>query len=434
MSGDPVRFLSAFAQALAAMTLYRDGHPARERATEAAFKELQDLQAVQPYALFTFLGDEIVFGRQPLREMKAWDWSRRLADAGVQRLEFEDRTTREDFEGFLDEVVVRLTVPAQDTSEARTQRRTSIKFGAVGLKGETRARTMAPIPTATLGYSLGDEAETVRWLQSEAQARGTVPLLEAEAVVRSLSVAMHGDRQIILPLLQLKEFDQYTTTHSMNVAVLTMGLAEYLGFEPGDVRAFGVAGLLHDIGKTRIPIEVLTKPGRLTPKERQLMNTHPVEGARIILDSEEALDLAAVVAYEHHVMLNGGGYPSFRYARDCHRASKLVHVCDVYDALRTTRPYREAWPAEDVLTYLEARAGQEFDGELVTAFVRMMRQWEPRVAVLDDEQATVPVAAAAAAEPVADVVATGGGEGGGADGGDAATGQASTGDTPAASG
>jgi putative nucleotidyltransferase with HDIG domain len=237
---------------------------------------------------------------------------------------------------------------------------------------------------------LSDEAETIRWLQEETQKNGIVPLVEAEAVVRSLSVAMHGDRQIMLPLLQLKEFDQYTTTHSMNVAVLTMGLAEFLAFTPVDVRAFGVAGLLHDIGKIRIPIEVLTKPGRLTPAERRLMNTHPAEGARIILDSEESLDLAAVVAYEHHIMMNGGGYPTFRYPRACHEASKLVHVCDVYDALRTKRPYRDAWPAEQVLSYLEGRSGQEFDPELVAAFGRMMRQWEPQVAVLADEHAPVP--------------------------------------------
>jgi putative two-component system response regulator len=99
-----------------------------------------------------------------------------------------------------------------------------------------------------------------------------------------------------------------------------------------------------------------------------------------------------VVAYEHHIMLNGGGYPTFRFRRDCHHASKLVHVCDVYDALRTNRPYREAWPQEKTLSYLKDRAGTEFDPELVTAFVRMMRQWEPGVAVLTDEAAPVPAA------------------------------------------
>jgi putative two-component system response regulator len=163
-----------------------------------------------------------------------------------------------------------------------------------------------------------------------------------------------------------------------------MGLAEWMGMGPQDVRTFGVAGLLHDLGKVRIPREILVKPGKLTEEERAVMQRHPSEGAKIILGSDQDLDLAAVVAYEHHIMLNGGGYPVFRYPRDCHSASKLVHVCDVYDALRTNRPYRSAWPAERVLSYIEERAGTEFDPEAARAFVRMMREWEPEVALVEE--------------------------------------------------
>ena len=391
---DPARFLTSFAQALAAMTLYRDGHPARERTVDAAYQELRDLQADTARPLFTFLGDEVVYGQLPLRELKEWDWGRRLAEAGVQRLEFEDQVGREDFEGFLEEVLARVTLSMIDTTESRQMRRTSIRFGAVGLRGETD-HAAEPLPTATISFSLGEEADTLRWLQREVQTTGAVPLVEAEAVVRSLAVAMHGGRQIVLPLLQLKEFDQYTTTHSLNVAVLSMALAEFQGLAARDVRAFGIAGLLHDVGKTKIPIEVLTKPGKLTDEERTLMNEHPAAGARLLLDTEEDLDLAVVVAYEHHIMINGGGYPSLAYPRACHHASRLVHVCDVYDALRTKRPYRDAWEFERVLGYLKERAGLEFDVELVEAFIRMMRQWEPQVAVLPDEQTPVPTAAGA---------------------------------------
>jgi putative nucleotidyltransferase with HDIG domain len=385
---DPARFLNSFAQALAAMALYRTGHPARERAVDAAYQNVHDLQSDTPHPLFTFLGDEVVFGQHPLRELKAWDWGKRLAQAGIQRLEFEDQVSREDFEGFLEEVLARLTLSAIST-EARQMRRSSIRFGAVGLKGEGEIAP-EPLPTATIAFSLGEEVDTLRWLQSEVQANGSVPLAEAEAVVRSLAVAMHGGRQIMLPLLQLKEFDQYTTTHSMNVAVLSMALAEFLGLSAADVRSFGVAGLLHDIGKVRIPLEVLTKPGKLTDEERTLMNEHPVAGARMLLEVEEDLDLAAVVAYEHHIMINGGGYPILHYARDCHHASKLVHVCDVYDALRTRRPYREAWSFEKTLGYLQERSGLEFDPELCGAFVRMMKQWEPHVAVMAEPDAPIP--------------------------------------------
>jgi putative nucleotidyltransferase with HDIG domain len=396
---EPARFLGAFAQALSGMSLYADGHPARARAIDAAYQELVDLQSDFPRPLFTFLGDEVIFGRLPLRDMRNWDWSTRLAEAGIQRLEFEERVSREEFEVFLEDVLARITMDTVDTAEARQMRPAGIKFGAVGVRGGAELSREEALQTATITFSLGEEAETVRWLHTEVQQRDMLPLAEAEAVVRSLSVAMHGDQQMILPLLQLKQFDQYTTTHSLNVAVLCMALAEFLGMSASDIRALGVAGLLHDLGKVRIPIEVLTKAGKLTPDERVLMNRHPVEGARIILESEEDLDLAAVVAYEHHIMLNGLGYPQVRFRRSCHEASNLVHVCDVYDALRTKRPYRDAWPVEQVLPYIEGRAGLEFDPEYVRAFIDMMRKWESQVAVMADERAPLPASAAPMGDP-----------------------------------
>ena len=387
---DPVRFLNAFAHSLAVMTLYPEGHPSREKAVDHAFEELDGLTtAGSQLPSFTFLGDEVVFGRERLRDLKSWDWGTRLVAAGIQRLELERRVTREEFDGFLQELLGRLMMSAVDTSEARQMRSFGIRFGAVGLQGrdaDARAAAVpAPLPETTLDLTLGEEAETFKWLQSEVQSGAGVPLLEAEAVVRSLSVAMHGDSRIVLPLLKLKEFDQYTTTHSLNVAVLAMGLAESLGCRPKEIRAIGVAGLLHDIGKIRIPLEVLTKPGKLNEEERAIMNAHPIDGARVIMQSEEDLGMAAAVAYEHHVMLDGGGYPVMHYKRDCAMASRLVHVCDVYDALSTKRPYRDAWPSEKTMSYLEERAGLEFDPELVAAFVRTLKLGQAQVRVLADE-------------------------------------------------
>ena len=387
---DPAGFLNAFAQALAIMTLYPQGHPSRERAIDAAYELLHGLSEMSASPAFTFLDEEVVYGRDPLRELKDWTWGRRLVEAGIQRLEFERKVSRDEFESFLDEILARLTLSAIDTSDSRQMRSLGVRFGAVGIQGQSDEHEAPPQPrVATLDLTLGDEAETMRWLQHEVRSNGAVPLIEAEAVVRSLSVAMHSDRRMILPLLQLKEFDQYTTTHSLNVAVLAMGLAEHLGCTAAEVRAYGVAGLLHDIGKIRIPLEVLTKPGKLSDSERVMMNGHPVDGARIILQSDEELDLAAVVAYEHHIMLNGGGYPTMHYGRACALASRLVHVCDVFDALRTKRPYRDAWESEKVIAYLTERAGTEFDPDLVTAFIRMLRQGETQVKVLHDEAAAL---------------------------------------------
>jgi len=384
---ESVKFLTTFAQSLATMSLYRDGHPARERVIDMTFESLQRLLEHEPRPRFSFLGHDVIHGELALRELGDWDWGARLANAGVQRLEFERGTSREEFEQFLEEVLARLTLQAVDSSTRSPERRSTIKFGAIGVKGSddtVRLVESVALPTATVRYSLNDEANAVRWMHDEVQGTGSLPLIEAESVVRSLSVAMHGDKNIVIPLLQLKEFDQYTTTHSLNVSVLTMALAEWMGMGAKDVRAFGVAGLLHDLGKVRIPKDVLTKPGKLSDEEWVIMRKHPVDGAKIIYESDRDLDLAAAVAYEHHIMINGQGYPKRHFDRGVHAASKLVHVCDVYDALRTNRPYREAWDSEKVLTHMEKGAGTDFDLESATAFVTMMRTWDRRVAVMDE--------------------------------------------------
>jgi putative nucleotidyltransferase with HDIG domain len=384
---DPVRLLTTLAKALSAMGLYQPGHPARERAVDVAYEELVRLQGSDPFAQFSFLGDEVVYGQAALREMGAWDWGRKLASAGIQRLEIVDIVSRDEYVDFLDDVLSRLAATTgPSTVESRPARKTSIRFGAIGIRGDApqlpREDPSEKTSSGQISYDLGPEADAVRWMHNEVATRGELPLLEAEAVVRSLAVAMHGDSQIVLPLVQMKEFDQYTTTHSLNVSVLTMALAEHMKLPASDVRGFGVAGLLHDLGKVRVPKDILVKPGKLTDAERQVMQRHPVDGARLIVASDKNLDLAAVVAYEHHIMLDGGGYPRPHYGRGCHHASEIVHVCDVYDALRTNRPYRAAWESERTLEYLGERAGKEFDPKIARAFIEMVRGWDERVATV----------------------------------------------------
>jgi putative nucleotidyltransferase with HDIG domain len=394
---EPVRFLTSFAQSVATMALYGPSHPARTRAVDASFRILRDLQAHDARPEFSFLGDEVVYGQLPLREMRDWEWAARLAAAGVQRLEFAADVTREEFEAFLEGIVSQLALPMLDGALPRAVGARSsgaIRFGALGIRGESRLTSFVPhatLPPARRTYELTDEVATVEWMHEQVSERAQLPLLEAESVVRSLAVAMHGDQEMLLPLLSLREFDEYTTTHSLNVSVLTMALAEAMGMGARDVRAFGVAGLLHDLGKTRIPLEVLNKPGKLTDDERTLMQGHTVEGARIILESDRELDLAAAVAYEHHIMIDGGGYPHRRNARRCHCASTLVHVCDVYDALRTHRPYRVAWETNAVLDYIERGAGTDFEPEIARTFVDLMRRMEGRIqhATLADLRAGV---------------------------------------------
>ena len=394
---DPVRFLVSFGQAVSTMALYNDGHPARERAVDRSYRCLRDLQQYDPTPRFSFLGEETIYQENALRELGDWEWGTRLAQAGIQRMELDPNVTREEYEEFLEEMMARITLSFIDSAEARPTRPSGIKVGTLGIRGDTRVlqeELEAEVRVATISYALGEEAASIQSMHREVQDRGKLPLAEAEAVVRSLSMAMHGEQEMILPLLQLKEFDEYTTTHSLNVSVLTMALAESLGLAQQDVRTFGIAGLLHDLGKVSVPQEILNKPGKLTDEERNIMQQHPVAGAKLIIESGRRLDLAAAVAHEHHIMINGHGYPTCHYRRDCHKASKLVHVCDVYDALRTRRPYRDAWEAERVLAYIEERAGTEFEPEAATAFVRMMRKAERGI-----QMSPLPPAETAPAKP-----------------------------------
>jgi putative nucleotidyltransferase with HDIG domain len=377
---DPVRFLTGLTQALSASVLYGEEHPAYRRAADAAYRQLQDLQSAEGQRLdFSLLDGEVVFRERVVHELRAWEWTPRLAEAGIQRIEVTGEPGPDEFEEFLDMLAGRLAGRPFDSSSVRHDGSGKIRFGHVGVQREHPSTRAAASVLATLNYGLVEECQAMHWVHDEVSRSGRLPLLEAEVIVQSLSVAMHAERATVLPLLQLKDFDQYTTTHSMNVSVLAMALAETMGLSSTQVRAVGVAGLLHDLGKVRVPKEVLLKPGKLTESERAEIQRHPAEGARILLAGEQPLDLAAVVAYEHHLMMDGTGYPCRHSPRDTHYGSRLVHVCDVYDALRTRRPYREAWESETALQYIEERAGLEFDPALTTAFTTMMRRWDHRV-------------------------------------------------------
>ncbi|MFQ5549962.1 MAG: HD-GYP domain-containing protein [Gemmatimonadales bacterium] len=380
--GLQAEFLNAFARALSALAMYPEGHSSRESAVDNAYQKMVDLGDVDKNPNFSFIGREVVYGNVPLKEMRGWDWASKFSDAGVQRLEWNNDASREELEGVLDELLERLSPRGALSSTQRQAVTRNIDYGEIGLKGDQLATD--EVTTAVVAFTLNEEADAIRWMHDELAVGKGLPIAEAESVVRALAVAMHGDQQMMLPLLNLKDFDEYTTTHCLNVSVLAMALAEWIGLGATDVRAFGVAGLMHDLGKVKIPAEILNKKGKLEEEERMIMNNHTIEGARIILSTHEDLDLAAVVAYEHHVMIDGGGYPQMLFRRDCHQASKLVHVCDVFDALRTNRPYRDAWEAPRVLSYIEEKAGAEFDKDIVTAFLHMMKVWEPRIARVDE--------------------------------------------------
>lgn len=385
----PIRFLHELSRALAASSLYGPQHPARYKAINTCYEALRALLLDDEEPSFSFLGRDVVYGYDAIRELQDWEWSDRLAAIGVQRIEVTADVGPDDFAIFIEDLHARLIATANGGNGSNgdgaprgalqsdnLSRQTAIRFGPIGVQGATTGGGSVEAATIDVPFSLEEESEAIRFIHSQVASDEAVPLVEAEAVVRSLSGALHSDGQMLIPLLKLKSFDQYTTTHSINVSVLSMALAEALGHNARDVRIMGVAGLLHDLGKVRVPPEILSKPGSLSPEERELLERHPSDGARIILNSDRRLTLPAAVAFEHHIMINGGGYPRRHFARDCHYASTVVHVCDVYDALHTDRPYRAAWPSAKALHYIERRAEREFDPVVAGAFITLMRKNE----------------------------------------------------------
>jgi HD-GYP domain-containing protein (c-di-GMP phosphodiesterase class II) len=388
VSSAPVKFLNSLAQTLATMTLYASEHPSWARAVDLSFNQLRVLQQSDPRPRFSFLGTDVIYGGVPIHELAEWPWARRLAIAGVQRLEFAETVTREDYAAFLQDVLARLSGPGENGTQhaPRASGSRSIQFGAVGVRGDDGSAPIAAvILQRTPDYPLGEEAEAMSWVQNEAESKDRVPLVEAEAVARSLAVAMRGDSSVVIPLLRLRAAEQYNAVHSINTSILAMALAGALGLGDRDVHAFGMAGLLFDLGMAKLPREVLASATPLNEQERALVQRHPVDGACLILASDRNMDMAATVAYEHHVRPDGTGYPGFRYPRSCHFASRLVRICDVYDALRTTRPHRHGWTMEESLRYIEGGAGPKFDAEIAAAFILMMRRLAARMAIAESD-------------------------------------------------
>ncbi len=179
--------------------------------------------------------------------------------------------------------------------------------------------------------------------------------------------------EIALILSSLRRHDPYTYDHSINVGLLSICLARYLGWKGRDLEEFGIAALIHDVGKLYTPLEVLNKPGRLTPPEWIVMKRHPRDGYDILQEGGVGSPIAPLIALEHHIGPDGEGYPPLPYGPDrIHPGSQIVRIADIYDAFTTIRPYRSQVRPREVLKMLRKQAGRQLHGEFVEAFCAMM--------------------------------------------------------------
>jgi putative nucleotidyltransferase with HDIG domain len=189
------------------------------------------------------------------------------------------------------------------------------------------------------------------------------------AVVDDVSEAIEKNRQAFLKVLRLKGKDEYTYLHSVAVCALMVALSRQLGLDEAQTAEMGTAGLLHDIGKMAVPLNVLNKPAKLTDEEFALMQTHPEKGFRLLEQTPELPPLALDVCRHHHEKMDGTGYPHRLKGTEISLAARMGAICDVFDALTSNRAYKAAWSPAESMTRMRDWEGQ-FDPEILFAFMK----------------------------------------------------------------
>jgi HD-GYP domain-containing protein (c-di-GMP phosphodiesterase class II) len=374
----PVRFLHALAQSLSATALYAPTHPARTGALDELQAALEAVQEERATATYTFLPDNVIFGAGPLREMKDWSLAARLIERGIERLEIRTGVEREELALFLEEINTRLTSQRR-AADPDPDRYEHIRFGTAAMLGG---------PDQELLFDLQEEGRLAAALFESARDGGRVSGRTAGGVLEMLATAMGEGEGMRIPQIPQEEGSGYVALRSMNTSILARAFALWLKLTPGEVRDIAEAALLYDIGKVTLPAGLLDKPGRLTDQEWAVIRAHPIEGARILVRSGPAFDLAAVAAYEHHLDLDGSGYPGLLYPRPPHRIAQLVRLCDTFDAMRTRRAYEEVQPIERIAAVMREGAGKKFPLELVRSFARMLLTWTDRFVEADAGELT----------------------------------------------
>lgn len=195
--------------------------------------------------------------------------------------------------------------------------------------------------------------------------------------VQRLRLALASQGQALLASLLVSAWmvearDPYTGGHLWRVARMAHALALATGSSSREASRIAMAGFLHDLGKVGIPDAILRKPGRLTEEEFATIKTHPGVGARM-LSGHPLAELVVGVIHHHHEMPDGRGYPMGLVGADIPHDARLVGICDAFDAMTSTRPYRPGMPIAKALDIIESELGRQFDRELGTAFVRLGR-------------------------------------------------------------
>ncbi len=241
-------------------------------------------------------------------------------------------------------------------------------------------RTLPAQPTTSMDDELKHAAvlfqqsrQAVQSLLSEARMGHAVNADTCLPLVSEIASSVWRNSGALVSLARLKTHDDYSYMHSVAVCALMVSLARQLGQTEAQARDAGLAGLLHDIGKAKMPIEVLNKPGKLTVDEYTVMKSHPERGHQLLAASGEVGAVALDVCLHHHERPDGKGYPHGLVGDAISLPARMGALCDVYDAITSNRPYKAGWdPAESVSQMAEWTQAGQFDPVLFQAFVKSL--------------------------------------------------------------
>jgi putative nucleotidyltransferase with HDIG domain len=360
--------LRRLAASVRSAQLYSPGHPIIGRNLESLSAAFQMLHGLQPAVTIGLVGDEVIVDDMPMaRADTLGPFVRRLQQAGVERITVDRGVTLEGITEFLAAIT---TIDARDGQTAQPFPAIAhIRVGRVTVEQRVEGSLT---DMATIKRLYTDAVSVASDVWDSAQTEGHPDATAARSMIDGLAQAVAQNRTALLALTTLKNYDNYTFTHMVNVSILTMGQARGLGIDGPLLREFGLAALMHDIGKVRTPLDILNKPDKLTDEEFVIMKRHVVDGAEILRMTPDVPALAPVVAFEHHLRVDGSGYPNGVARSSLNIGTMLCSIADVYDAMRSQRHYQKAFPTDRILAVLKRNDGTQFDQHLVRRFVQLI--------------------------------------------------------------
>ena len=354
-----------FAAALRGAQLYAPEHPLVKRNIGALGETFTVALAANPTVTIGIVEDDLVVGDIPIPRAAdtMGELMRRLQQAGIERIVIENGVDTDEITE-----LVQTVARAERGSAPATPRLKHIRVG----KLQVEQKVEAAGDMATFQRLYQDATGIAERIWDSATTEGKPDADAARGIVDSLAQAVAQNRTALLALTALKNYDNYTFTHMVNVSILTLGQARGLGIEGTALRQLGLAALMHDIGKVKTPPEILNKPEQLTDREFEILKRHTVDGAEILRTTPEVPPLAPIVAFEHHLRADGTGYPRGVARTQLNVATMLCGISDVYDAMRSQRVYQEAFPSDRILAVLQRNDGKQFDQNLVRRFVQLV--------------------------------------------------------------